>query len=83
MIDELGRARVIMTACEMLTPREKFIIIKRFGLDGYEPRTLSALGEEFGVTRERIRQLTEVALHKLVFILSEKKVCLTEASKKH
>jgi RNA polymerase primary sigma factor len=48
-----------------LTPREAEIITMRFGLDGKEPRTLDQVGKKFRVTRERIRQIQELALNKL------------------
>src|SRR3984885_141832 len=50
---------------EVLDDRERKIIFKRFGLDGGKPKTLEEVGEKFGVTRERIRQLQNVALAKL------------------
>ena len=49
----------------VLDDRERMIINSRFGLDGQEPKTLGVIGETFGVTRERIRQLQNVALLKL------------------
>jgi RNA polymerase primary sigma factor len=48
-----------------LTPREAEIVTLRYGLDGKEPRTLDVVGKKFKVTRERVRQIQEVALHKL------------------
>jgi RNA polymerase primary sigma factor len=48
-----------------LTPREAEILTMRFGLDGKEPRTLDDVGKKFKVTRERIRQIQELALGKL------------------
>src|SRR6266481_1991606 len=50
---------------EVLDPREKKIISQRFGLDGGAPKTLEDVGKDFGITRERIRQLQNVALTKL------------------
>jgi RNA polymerase primary sigma factor len=50
---------------DMLGDRERIIINSRFGLDGQEPKTLEEIGETFGLTRERIRQLQNVALLKL------------------
>jgi RNA polymerase primary sigma factor len=50
---------------QVLDDRERMIIDSRFGLDGQEPKTLEEIGETFGVTRERIRQLQNVALLKL------------------
>ena len=48
-----------------LTPREKTILAIRFGLDDDTPRTLEEIGGQFGVTRERIRQIQNEALKKL------------------
>ncbi len=47
---------------ERLPAREALIVIRRFGLDGREPRGLAQIGEELGLTRERIRQLEKQAL---------------------
>lgn len=49
----------------ILTPRERQIIIRRYGLDGKAPETLEEIGKAFAVTRERIRQLEVQALRKL------------------
>lgn len=48
-----------------LDEREQRIIDARFGLDGEKPRTLEEVGLEFGVTRERIRQLQNAAITKM------------------
>ena len=48
------------------------IIFQRFGLDGGKPKTLEEVGKKFGVTRERIRQLQNIALSKLRRALSKK-----------
>ena len=50
---------------EVLDPRERKIISQRFGLDGGKPKTLEHVGKDFGITRERIRQLQNIALAKL------------------
>jgi RNA polymerase primary sigma factor len=49
----------------VLDKREMRIISQRFGLDGGEPRTLENVAKNFGITRERIRQLQNIALAKL------------------
>ena len=48
-----------------LTERESSILALRFGLNGDNEMTLEDVGERFGVTRERIRQIQELALKKL------------------
>jgi len=50
---------------ENLTVREKKVLQLRFGLEDGRPRTLEEVGQEFGVTRERIRQIEAKALRKL------------------
>jgi RNA polymerase primary sigma factor len=57
---------------EVLDSREKKIISQRFGLDGGKPKTLEDISRNFGVTRERIRQLQNIALAKLRRALSKK-----------
>jgi RNA polymerase primary sigma factor len=48
-----------------LTPREQKILSMRFGLDDGITHTLEEVGKEFGVTRERIRQIEAKALEKI------------------
>jgi len=50
---------------ETLSPREKRVLIMRFGLNDGKPRTLEEVGKEFKVTRERIRQIEAKAIRKL------------------
>src|SRR5271166_6099681 len=57
---------------EVLDDRERKIIFHRFGLDGGKPKTLEEIGKIFGVTRERIRQLQDIALAKLRRALAKK-----------
>src|SRR5712691_4443121 len=57
---------------EGLDSREKKIISQRFGLDGGRPKTLENVAKSFGITRERIRQLQNIALAKLRRALSKK-----------
>ena len=48
-----------------LDPREETILRYRFGLDGGSEKTLEDVGRKFGVTRERVRQIQNIALRKL------------------
>lgn len=50
---------------DSLTDREKRVLELRFGIEDGRPRTLEEVGKEFGVTRERIRQIESKALRKL------------------
>jgi len=50
---------------QMLAPRERRVLRLRFGLEDGRPRTLEEVGGEFGVTRERIRQIESKALRRL------------------
>jgi len=50
---------------DTLTDREKRVLELRFGIEDGRPRTLEEVGKEFGVTRERIRQIEAKALRKL------------------
>ncbi|MEW1642108.1 sigma-70 family RNA polymerase sigma factor [Streptomyces sp. NPDC091219] len=47
----------VMTVLGTFSGRDHRILVRRLGLDGDEPSTLDELGREFGVTRERIRQI--------------------------
>ncbi len=66
--DELEDKTVINMLQDMvkhLDEREATILRYRFGLDGGSEKTLEEVGEKFGVTRERVRQIQNLALRKL------------------
>ena len=48
-----------------LKDREKEVLEMHFGLNGSHPKTLNEIGEEFGLTRERVRQIKERAIRRL------------------
>ena len=50
---------------DTLSPREEMVLRLRYGIDDGHPRTLEEVGKEFGVTRERIRQIEAKSLRKL------------------
>jgi RNA polymerase primary sigma factor len=66
--DDLDR---IFEHIDDLDQREAAVIRMRFGLEAYEPMTLREVGETLGLTRERVRQLENQALQKLIGALCE------------
>lgn len=55
----------IATSMEELPDKHRLVVERRYGLDGQEARTLNALAEELGVSRERVRQIQAEALNQL------------------
>lgn len=64
-LEEKTNTEMIRELVEQLPEREAVILRYRFGLDGDEEKTLEEVGQKFGVTRERIRQLQNIALNRL------------------
>jgi RNA polymerase primary sigma factor len=64
-LEEKTVTRMLREMVKTLDPREETILRYRFGLDGGSEKTLEEVGEKFGVTRERVRQIQNIALHKL------------------
>jgi len=68
MYDRVSRELLkdaVVDVLETLSPREKKVLVMRFGLDDGKPKTLEEVGKEFKVTRERIRQIEAKAIRKL------------------
>jgi len=65
LVERLEVARRVSEILESLPPRERDVIERRFGLNGYEPHTLGQIGRAYGLTRERIRQIEASALDRL------------------
>ena len=64
-LEEKTVTRMLQEMVKTLDPREATILRARFGLDGGPQRTLEEVGQKFGVTRERVRQIQNIALKKL------------------
>src|SRR5450830_1765632 len=64
-VSEIMQKEELNLVLGTLTHRERKVIELRFGLKGEHPRTLEEVGQKFGVTRERIRQIEAKALAKL------------------
>ncbi len=60
-----ARSVELAQAIERLNPRMQHVVLRRFGLDGRPPQTLEEVGQEMGITRERVRQLETRALKEL------------------
>jgi RNA polymerase sigma factor (sigma-70 family) len=62
-VQELVRMRHAFN--HVLTDRQQYVLKRRYGLDDSEYRTLSTVGKEMGLSRERVRQIEREALHRL------------------
>ena len=65
LLENINRYEMISENLDCLTENEQRILTLRFGLDDKEPQTLDTIGQSFGVTRERIRQIEAKSLEKL------------------
>ena len=68
----LNKYQLIADLLATLNDNEKEIIALRFGLNDRDPQTLDTIGRQFGVTRERIRQIEAKSLDKLRALLAER-----------
>ena len=64
-IDHAAMRQQVHSVLSTLTPREEMVIKLRYGIEDAEEHTLEEVGQEFKVTRERIRQIEKKALRKL------------------
>jgi len=65
LLENLNKFEHVSEWFESLSETEKSILTLRFGLYDCEPQTLDTIGKQFGVTRERIRQIESKAIEKL------------------
>ena len=64
-LEDESRRAALDRAMDVLSPRERQVLVMYYGLGGDEPMTLKQIGQAFGVSRERVRQLRERALGRL------------------
>ena len=64
-LEDESRRAALDRAMDVLSPRERQVLLMYYGLGGDEPMTLKQIGQAFGVSRERVRQLRERALSRL------------------
>ncbi len=73
----IRRERIIQWLT-ILRDKERQVIVYRFGLEGEEPKTLEQIGNIFGLTRERVRQIEAAALVKLRALVAEQTLTASE-----
>ncbi|MGE4317554.1 MAG: RNA polymerase sigma factor RpoD/SigA [Deferribacterales bacterium] len=77
-IENSSKKDIIFKWLTYLSDNEKTIIIRRYGLAGNDPETLEAIGNDLGITRERVRQIEKRVLSKMRNLLATKKISLEE-----
>lgn len=71
-LDSDQGVRQAMSALEFLNDQERHYVTRRYGLDGVEPAAFADLAKESGVSRERVRQVTQFALMKMRLQMTQK-----------
>ncbi len=74
--DDIRRREHIDNWLSQLSASERRVVELRFGLNDGEPMTLDRIGREFGITRERVRQIETKALNKLRAITKSRNIAL-------
>lgn len=82
---ETSITKIYSVLTKDLADRQKEVVAGRFGIPNSEPQTLEAIGQKFGVTRERVRQIENSALSEMAQKLSAVPACMSllEKGKKY
>jgi len=64
-IEREDLAEVIDKALDNFTPREKDVIVRLYGLNGQKPEIMEQIGDTYGITRERVRQLKDKVFNRI------------------
>jgi len=80
LLEDLNKYELVSQWFETLSESEKKILTLRFGLEDGEPQTLDTIVRDFGVTRERIRQIEAKALEKLRGLMEMNEVVRVRAT---
>lgn len=72
IVEDKDRVKILLEYVDKLEPRENKVIRMRYGLDDGNFRTLDEVGQYFGVSRERIRQIEMKAIKKLKWLMTVK-----------
>ena len=68
---KINYAQLINTLLQDLSDRSREVVERRFGLTGPERETLEKVGKDFGITRERVRQIQEKAIKYIKMAMEE------------
>lgn len=71
VLEKIYELDIVRKMLNALDEREAKVLRLRYGLDDMQPRTLKEIGEEIGLSRERVRQIENEALRKLNIVLTE------------
>jgi RNA polymerase primary sigma factor len=77
LLENIDIFEMISAHFNKLTEHEQEILTLRFGLNDFEPQTLDVIGQKFGVTRERIRQIEAKSLDKLRAFYVQSQITIT------
>lgn len=74
LADIKDKLKIIEECLEILSEREKDIIVKNYGLFGEDRLNLAKIGKKYKITRERVRQLRNIALSKIKKLFKENEI---------